>query len=136
VTINDHNLELRGNAAIVDTGTTLALMSDPVVEALYDQIPGATYDYSNQGYIVPAGITANDLPDFRVAIGNKKFLIQKEDLVFATLEDGRWYGGVQSRGDMPFDILGDTFLKSVYAVSSPDLASSSMMATFKLTIIM
>lgn len=26
------------------------------------------------------------------------------------------YGGIQSRGDMSFDILGDTFLKSVYAV--------------------
>ena len=26
------------------------------------------------------------------------------------------YGGIQSRGDMTFDILGDTFLKGIYAV--------------------
>ena len=26
------------------------------------------------------------------------------------------YGGIQSRGTMTFDILGDTFLKGIYAV--------------------
>ena len=31
--------------------------------------------------------------------------------------DSRWiYGGFQDRGDMTFDILGDVFLKNVYAV--------------------
>lgn len=32
-----------GNKAIADTGTTLALVSDEVVEALYKQIPGSKY---------------------------------------------------------------------------------------------
>lgn len=31
------------------------------------------------------------------------------------------YGGIQSRGSMTFDILGDTFLKSIYAVSPLDV---------------
>ena len=45
------------------------------------------------------------------------FQIQKEDLAFAPADEANWYGGVQSRGTMTFDILGDVFLKSVYAVS-------------------
>lgn len=30
--------------------------------------------------------------------------------------NGMIYGGIQSRGTMTFDILGDTFLKGVYAI--------------------
>ncbi len=118
--VNGESIEMSSDTAIVDTGTTLALMSDDVVDALYAQIPGATYDWFNQGYIFPIDVTVDDLPDFKVAIGDKEFLIQKEDLAFTPTNDGKgWYGGVQSRGSLPFNIYGDTFLKSVYAVSPP-----------------
>jgi hypothetical protein len=115
--INGQTIDQSGNTAIADTGTTLALVSDEVCDALYKAIKGATYSSEYQGYIVPNSVTAADLPDFSVAVGDKQFVIQKEDLVFAPADDSHWYGGVQSRGDMTFDILGDTFLKSVYAVS-------------------
>jgi hypothetical protein len=115
--INGQTINQSGNTAIADTGTTLALVSDQVCDALYKAIEGATYSSQYQGYIVPNTVTAEDLPDFSVAIGDKQFVIQKEDLLFAPADDSNWYGGVQSRGDMTFDILGDTFLKSVYAVS-------------------
>ncbi|KAI0811374.1 eukaryotic aspartyl protease [Xylaria sp. FL0064] len=116
VSINGESIPTSSNTAIADTGTTLALMSDDVVDALYAQIPGATYDWSNQGYIFPIDVTVDDLPEFKIAIGDKEFLMQKEDLAFAPTDDGQnWYGGVQSRGSLPFNIYGDTFLKSVYA---------------------
>lgn len=102
-----------GNQAIADTGTSLALVSDEVCEALYAQIEGATYNEEYQGYLIPDGAS---LPDFSVAIGSTQFTIQKEDLLFSSAGEGMWYGGVQSRGDNTFDILGDVFLKSVYAV--------------------
>jgi len=35
---------------------------------------------------------------------------------FADAGNGMSYGGIQSRGTMTFDILGDTFLKGIYAV--------------------
>ncbi|KAI1362138.1 eukaryotic aspartyl protease [Xylaria arbuscula] len=106
-----------GTTAIADTGTTLMLIADDAVDKLYAQIPGATYDWFNQGWIFPIGVSADDLPEFKVAIGEKEFLIQKEDLAFAPTDDGlNWYGGVQSRGNLPFNIYGDTFLKSVYAI--------------------
>jgi hypothetical protein len=117
-TINGQTINLSSNTAIADTGTTLALVSDQVCDALYKQIKGATYSDQYQGYIFPFSVTVDDLPDFSVAIGDKEFVIQKEDLAFAPADDSNWYGGVQSRGNNPFDILGDTFLKSVYAVSS------------------
>ncbi|KAI0838664.1 acid protease [Hypoxylon sp. FL0890] len=115
--INGESIDLSGNTAIADTGTTLALMSDKVVEKVYEKIPGATYDYLNQGYIFPITVKADDIPEVKVAIGDKQYVIQKEDLAFAVTDDKKhWYGGIQSRGTMPFDILGDTFLKSVYSV--------------------
>ncbi|KAI1093163.1 acid protease [Rostrohypoxylon terebratum] len=115
--INGEKVKLSGNTAIADTGTTLALVSDKVVEKLYEQIPGAIYDWLNQGYIFPTTVKANELPEIKVAVGDQEYLIQKEDLAFALTDDKKyWYGGIQSRGMMPFDILGDTFLKSAYVI--------------------
>jgi hypothetical protein len=39
--------------------------------------------------------------------------VQKEDLGFAETKSGYVYGGIQSRGTMTMDILGDTFLKGL-----------------------
>lgn len=120
-TVNGKAVGNSGNMAIADTGTTLALVSDDVCDALYKAIPGAKYDSTQQGYVFPLTTKAEDLPEFKVAVGDKQFLIQAEDLAFAPADSENWYGGVQSRGDNPFDILGDAFLKSVYAVSPPSL---------------
>ncbi|KAI1081145.1 aspartic endopeptidase [Whalleya microplaca] len=115
--VNGDKIDLSGNIAIADTGTTLALMSDSVVEKVYAAIPGSSYDYLNQGYIFPIDTKAESIPEVKISVGDKDYLIQKEDLAFAPTDDGKsWYGGIQSRGMMPFDILGDVFLKSVYAV--------------------
>ena len=117
VSINGTTTTQSGNTAIADTGTTLALVSDEVCEALYKAIPGASYDSSQQGYTFPTSVAASDLPTFQVAVGDNMFTIQPEDLAFASAGSDMWYGGVQSRGSNPFDILGDVFLKSVYVVS-------------------
>ncbi|KAK3996765.1 aspartic peptidase domain-containing protein [Cladorrhinum sp. PSN332] len=115
-TISGNKIALSGNKAIADTGTTLALISDEACEALYKSIKGATYSEKYQGYVIPKSTKVEELPDFSVAVGDKEFVIQKEDLIFADADNDNWYGGVQSRGRNPFDILGDTFLKSTYAV--------------------
>nr|WBO26482.1 aspartic peptidase A1 [Trichoderma longibrachiatum] len=115
-TINGKDISQDGNTAIADTGTTLALVSDEVCDALYKAIPGAKYDENQQGYVFPMNTDASSLPEFKVSVGNTQFVIQPEDLAFAPADDSNWYGGVQSRGSNPFDILGDVFLKSVYAI--------------------
>ncbi|MCJ1311862.1 hypothetical protein MMC25_005535 [Agyrium rufum] len=114
--VNGKTVAQTGNTAIADTGTTLALVADTTCQAIYDAIPGATYDNTQQGYIFPSSTTADQLPVVSFAVGGQQFVVNKEDLAFADAGNGMVYGGIQSRGDMTFDILGDTFLKSVYAV--------------------
>lgn len=115
-TINGKNFDRTGNTTIIDTGTTLALVSDDFCKAIYDAIDGSKYDEQQQGYLIPSNITADQLPDVTVAIGDKQFTIQKEDIAFADAGNGYLYGGIQSRGDMTFDIYGDTVLKGIYAI--------------------
>ncbi|CAG8983734.1 hypothetical protein HYALB_00006303 [Hymenoscyphus albidus] len=114
--VNGKIIQQSKNIAIADTGTTLALVSDAVCKAIYSAIPGGKYDYRNQGWVYPTNTTVDQLPDVTVAVGNKQFIIQKEDLGFVDIGNGTVYGGIQSRGTLPFDILGDTFLKGVYAI--------------------
>ncbi|KAF1986230.1 aspartic proteinase precursor [Aulographum hederae CBS 113979] len=116
MTVNGRSVATTGNTAIADTGTTLALVSDDVCKAIYDAIPGAEYDSRNQGWVFPSNTTADKLPTVTFAVGEKQFAVQKEDLGFADAGNNMVYGGIQSRGDLNFDILGDTFLKGIYAI--------------------
>ena len=107
-----------GNKSIADTGTTLALVDDNLCQAIYDVIPGAVFDYEQQGYTFPASVSESELPVVSFAVGEKQFSVNRQDLGFADAGNGMVYGGIQSRGNLPFDILGDTWLKGVYAVSA------------------
>ncbi|PWY85087.1 acid protease [Aspergillus heteromorphus CBS 117.55] len=115
-TVNGQTIARTGNMAIADTGTTLALVDDETCQAIYDAIEGAYYDEELQGYIYPSNTADSSLPVVSFAVGEKQFAVQKEDLAFTEAKTGYSYGGIQSRGSMTFDILGDTFLKSIYAV--------------------
>ncbi|KAG9190947.1 hypothetical protein G6011_09035 [Alternaria panax] len=105
-----------GNTAIADTGTTLALLDDTLCEKIYSAIPGAVYDKAHQGWTFPIATKVSDLPTLALAVGDKVFEVQKEDFGFAKCGADMQYGGIQSRGKSEFDILGDTWLKGVYAV--------------------
>ncbi|OCK73127.1 aspartic proteinase precursor [Lepidopterella palustris CBS 459.81] len=115
-TVNGKTIIRTGNTAIADTGTTLALVHDVVCKAIYDAIPGAKYDTSQHGYTFPVSTAADQLPTVTFAVGGMQFAVQKEDLAFASVDANTVYGGIQSRGDMTFDILGGTFLKNIYAI--------------------
>lgn len=95
--VNGTNISISAsNTAIADTGTTLALVSDALCEAVYNAIPGATYDSNQQGYVFPTSTTADQLPVVQVAVGDQLFTIAKEDLAFADAGNGMSYGGVSS----------------------------------------
>lgn len=70
-TVNGRTVEQKGNRAIADTGTTLALVSDEVCRAIYAAIPGSTYDYYNQGYVYPADTVEDHLPIVTLAVSGK-----------------------------------------------------------------
>lgn len=115
-TVNGKTITRSGNKAIADTGTPLVLVDDDTCKAVYDAIPGAYYDEDSQGYIYPSDTTEDKLPAVSLAVGEKQFVVQKEDLCFAEAKSGYVYGGIQSRGTLQMDILGSTFLKGIYAV--------------------
>ena len=127
-TVNGKSYTANTTTAIMDTGTTLALVDDATCSNIYAAIPGASYDESQQGYTFPASTTAAQLPQVQFAIGSKLFDFQKEDLGFASAgtKDGEQmvYGSIQSAGDMGMNIFGDAFLKSLYAVSLGPLVLS------------
>lgn len=115
-TINGQTVTRSNNTSIMDTGTTLCLVDDTLVDAVYKAIPGAKYDQSNQGYVFPSATAADQLPEITLAIGDQQVAFQKEDLGFADAGNGMVYGSIQSRGDMNMDIYGDAVLKAIYAV--------------------
>ncbi|KAF2797487.1 acid protease [Melanomma pulvis-pyrius CBS 109.77] len=115
-TINGQTVTRSNNTSIMDTGTTLCLVDDTLVEAVYKAIPGAKYDQSNQGYVFPSGTAVDKLPEITLAIGDQQVAFQKEDLGFADAGNDMVYGSIQSRGDMDMDIYGDAVLKAIYAI--------------------
>jgi len=115
--INGKTIARSGNTAIADTGTTLALVSDDVLEQIYAAIPGAKQSTQQQGWVFPKDTPLSSLPTISFAVGDKLYDVKKEDLAFQDLGDGTVYGGIQSRGSQQdFDILGDVFLRGIYAI--------------------
>ncbi|KAK4546892.1 hypothetical protein LTR36_001624 [Oleoguttula mirabilis] len=105
-----------GNTSIADTGTTLCLIDDATCKAIYAAIPGSSMSTQQQGYVFPTSTALDKLPVVELAVGDTLFQINKENFAFQDLGDGTSYGGIQSRGDQNFDIYGDVFLRSVYAI--------------------
>ncbi|KAI8936626.1 hypothetical protein NX059_007025 [Plenodomus lindquistii] len=100
----------------MDTETTLCLVDDSLVEAVYSAIPGSKYDQDNQGYVFPSSTSANDLPQVTLSNGDASVPFQKEDLSFADAGNGMVDGSIQSRGSMGMDIYGHAVLKAMYAI--------------------
>jgi len=104
-----------GNTAIADTGTTLILLDDAAVQAIYSTIPGAKLDNTQGGWTIPSSSTSS-LPTIGFSVAGTVYNIAGEDLLFADGGNGTYFGAIQSRGQNPQDILGDVFLKRVYAI--------------------
>ncbi|KAI9373658.1 aspartic peptidase domain-containing protein [Aspergillus egyptiacus] len=118
------NGELRKNdqatATIADTGTSLMLLDQHIVDAYYAQVHGAQYVPKATGYIYPCSAK---LPSFSVAIGPAYLATIPGDLLGfsevgtnTTTGEAVCYGGIQSNQGLSMQILGDSFLKAFYVV--------------------
>ena len=98
------------------------MVSKQLCEAIYAKIPGAKLDTQAGGYTFPANTPIASLPTVTVAIGDKQITIEKEHLGWSPTDSSgtTLFGGIQDRGSLTFDILGDTFLMCVYAVSNAE----------------
>ncbi|QKX54592.1 uncharacterized protein TRUGW13939_01680 [Talaromyces rugulosus] len=98
---------------IADTGTTLLLLDDTVVDAYYKKVDGAKYDSTQGGYVFPSSTTP---PDLSFKIGDYTATIPGEYIGFAAVDSSNTYGGLQSNSGIGLSIFGDIFLKSQYVV--------------------
>jgi Eukaryotic aspartyl protease len=70
---------------IMDTGTTLLLLPDAVVNAYYAQVSDAQYDNSQGGYTFSC---EDNLPDLALGIGSAKFVVPGSYINFAPTGNG------------------------------------------------
>ena len=114
--INGDQYGRSGNKALADTGTTLCLVADSLCERIYSRIPGAMQSATQQGWVFPTPTDLSTLPKVALSVGNALFHIEPADFAFQNLGDGTTYGGIQSRGNQDFDVLGCVFLRCIYAI--------------------
>lgn len=111
----------QNHSAIVDTGTSLLLLPRDIVSAYYANVNGSWEgDY---GWSFPC---STHLPDFKMAFGHtddSKFTIPGGYINYSQTPptpgnnaSNICVGGIQVNDGIPFSILGDIFLKSVFAV--------------------
>ena len=95
--------------AVVDSGTTLIYLPNPVSNAINRIF--ATYDPTGGTWYADCNATA---PSWDLIIGGQSFSIDPRDMIVEN-SDGVCLSGVQDAFN-GFAILGDVFLKNVLAV--------------------
>ncbi|RHZ68061.1 hypothetical protein CDV55_106287 [Aspergillus turcosus] len=102
-------------SGIADTGTTLLLLDDSVVNDYYQQVSGAQNSNQYGGYVFPC---STSLPSFTTVINGYNAVVPGDYINFAPVTAGSstCYGGIQSNSGIGFSIFGDIFLKSQYVV--------------------
>ncbi|PGH06985.1 hypothetical protein GX51_02024 [Blastomyces parvus] len=104
--------------AIADTGTTLMLVNQEIVEAYYAKVEGAEMSVNAGGFIYPCG---SELPDLWVSLGDTHLARVPGSLVnFATVgadastNTKLCFGGIQSNRGSNLQIWGDIFFKALF----------------------
>jgi hypothetical protein len=107
------------STVIIDTGTTLILLSKSDCDSIYSSLPGGKLSSSGY-YTLWCNATSNTYTGRRNVyfnIGGSEFGVPAADLLWEQVDDVNCYGGIQSWGTgNGVSILGDVFLKNVYAV--------------------
>lgn len=102
--------------AIIDTGSSLLMLPDDVVQDYYFAVPKATFSTLEGGWIFPCKA---DLPDFVFGVGkNYRGRVPGPYINFAPSQakKGYCFGGIQSDVGIGFSIWGDVLLKAQFVV--------------------
>ncbi|KAG6229491.1 hypothetical protein E4U34_002792 [Claviceps purpurea] len=100
-------------ANIADTGSSLMLLPDEIVNSYYRGVQDAHYDDDEAGFIFDC---AAKLPDFSFGVGNTIITIPVTYMNFS-YSRGPWcFGGIQSSADTGFNIFGGIALKAALVV--------------------
>lgn len=112
--VNGTPCKFTNRTAIIDTGTTFVLMPPPDAQTLHALIPGS--QANGETYTIPCNTNAN----VQVKINGKLYSISPKDYVGKPVSQGSSTCSSTIIGHQAFGttewILGDVFLKNVYAV--------------------
>ncbi|KAF5021306.1 hypothetical protein F66182_6704 [Fusarium sp. NRRL 66182] len=100
-------------SAIVDTGTTLLLLPNHIVEGYYRKVKGAKIDKDYGVWVFPC---SSGLPHFYFGFGKYQGLVPGHYINYGRLTTTTCYGGIQSSDGIGFAILGDILLKAQFVV--------------------
>lgn len=98
---------------VVDTGTTLILIPDELVDEYYSEVRGARFAASWGGFVFPC---ASTLPDWYFGIGTYRGRVPGEYVRYNQVNDTHCFGGIQSSEGIGFNLFGATLLKAQLAV--------------------
>lgn len=117
---------------ILDTGTSILLLPDAVVNAYWGGVSGAAYDNNYGAFTFPCSAT---LPPFTVGVGSAGYVIPGSYMNYGavsttsefyicpafiwcwfTNDNIACYGSLQSSNGIGFNIFGDVFLKAVFVI--------------------
>ncbi|KAL8783006.1 MAG: hypothetical protein Q9195_009511 [Heterodermia aff. obscurata] len=103
----------KATPAIADTGTSLLLVDDAVLQAYYSKVANAKLNDS--GYVFPC---SSALPDLKLQLGSEGYMatIPGAFINYQAVGGGMCYGGLQSSQGQPIQILGDILFKSQFVV--------------------
>ncbi|GAB0135278.1 hypothetical protein EsDP_00003621 [Epichloe bromicola] len=99
--------------AIVDTGTSLTLLPQSVVNNLYAQIKGSFLDPELGMMVFPCDAK---IPNFWISIGSYDGKLPGQYLNYGQVNSKYCFGGIQTSAGLPFSVLGDVFLKAQFVV--------------------
>ena len=82
--VGDGNFSEQNIVGIADTGTTLLLLDDAIVDAYYSQVRNAENSQQQGGYVFPCTTT---LPDFVVGVEGEQFTIPGDFINFSPVDN-------------------------------------------------
>lgn len=100
--------------AAIDTGTSLILLPESIIQAYYKKITGSYKYYATGGYYFPCTMTTI-IPDFRVNIGEHTAVVPGEFMVYYR-NTTHCYGSLQPSPRPDVNYLGAAFIKSQYII--------------------
>ncbi|KAI8342352.1 aspartic peptidase domain-containing protein [Chlamydoabsidia padenii] len=116
IEIGDQSIPTTKVQAIIDTGTTLTVLTPALSKAFHDAIPGANYD-TMYGWIVPCKpANGNQVVTFN--LGGMDFPVRIVDMIrerSSPDDPSLCYSGV-AEANSNLVIMGDTFLRNYYSV--------------------
>uniref|UniRef100_A0A8H7NEJ1 Peptidase A1 domain-containing protein n=1 Tax=Bionectria ochroleuca TaxID=29856 RepID=A0A8H7NEJ1_BIOOC len=99
--------------ALVDTGTSLLILPENIVNEYYTGVEGAAFDPRRGMMLFPCEV---QLPDFYFGIGDYRGKIPGHYINYGKADPSYCYGGIQATDIQGPSVLGDILLKAQFVV--------------------